>query len=199
MIGVEVKEYNLPDFNEREILRYCGVKEIDERFSTILQACKKEAQEVISARVCYAVLPVKIDGETCDFGAFSLLSKHLSKNLQNAKKTVVFVATVGVGMDRLIAKYGKISPVKALCMQAIGSERAEALADEFCGALKEKFTGVLPRFSPGYGDLSLQTQKKIFNLLNPQKNIGVSLTDTLLMAPSKSVSAFVGIDESKEE
>ena len=195
MLSVEVKEYTLSQYNQKEILRYCGIKSADEGFSAILQACQEEANEVVSARVCYALLPVRVENTICDFGVFFLSSKHLAKALQGCKRAVIFVATVGVAMDRLIAKYGKISPVKALCMQAIGSERAEAVADEFCKELKEQFTDTRPRFSPGYGDLSLETQGKIFDLLNPAKNIGVSLTDNLLMTPSKSISAFVGIVE----
>ena len=49
-----------------------------------------------------------------------------------------------------------------------------------------------PRFSPGFGDVSLENQKHFFNLL-PCSKIGLSLMDTLIMAPEKSVTAFVGI------
>ena len=49
-----------------------------------------------------------------------------------------------------------------------------------------------PRFSPGYGDLSLEVQKEIFSLLDCPRKIGVSLGDSLLMTPSKSVTAIIG-------
>ena len=50
-----------------------------------------------------------------------------------------------------------------------------------------------PRFSPGYGDLPLSLQREISRILNMPKEIGVSLTDTMLMTPSKSVTALIGV------
>ena len=89
-------------------------------------------------------------------------------------------------------KYSKISPVKALIFQAIGAERIEKLCDVFCKDIaKERKTK--PRFSPGFGDLPLTIQKDIFAALDCGKNIGLSLTDSMLMSPTKSVTAIVGI------
>ncbi|MBR5296236.1 MAG: Vitamin B12 dependent methionine synthase activation subunit, partial [Clostridia bacterium] len=99
---------------------------------------------------------------------------------------------IGIGLDRLIAKYSRISPSKAILFQGIGSERVEALCDTFCNTFKEK-SKTFPRFSPGYGDLSLEVQKDVFSLLNCSKNTGIFLNDNLLMTPTKSVTAFMGI------
>ena len=54
---------------------------------------------------------------------------------------------------------------------------------------------IKPRFSPGYGDVPLEIQKDIVMLLDCAKRIGVSLNDSLLMSPSKSVTAFIGLQE----
>ena len=50
-----------------------------------------------------------------------------------------------------------------------------------------------PRFSPGYGDFPLECQPGLFRLLGVQRNIGVTLTDSLLMLPTKSVTAVIGL------
>ena len=117
----------------------------------------------------------------------------MCKNLKNTKKVILFAATIGIGIDRLIAKYSKISPSKAVVLDAIGSERIEALCDEFCEDLKRKFGNLKPRFSAGYGDLSVEKQNEIFSILKCDKNIGLTLNDSFMMSPSKSVTAFVGI------
>ena len=52
-----------------------------------------------------------------------------------------------------------------------------------------------PRFSPGYGDFSLEHQREFFRILEVQKKIGVTLTESLLMMPSKSVTAVIGLSE----
>ena len=49
------------------------------------------------------------------------------------------------------------------------------------------------RFSPGYGDLPLQAQRAIFDALQCHKEIGLYLNESLLMSPTKSVTAIVGI------
>ena len=52
-----------------------------------------------------------------------------------------------------------------------------------------------PRFSAGYGDLSLSVQKDIFSVLDCARKIGLTLNDSLIMSPSKSVTAVVGISD----
>ena len=82
-------------------------------------------------------------------------------------------------------------------MQAIGAERIEALCDAFCDKLKaeksEKGLFLRPRFSAGYGDLSIELQRDIMRALDCGRKIGVTLNESLLMSPSKSVTAIVGI------
>ena len=104
-------------------------------------------------------------------------------------------ATVGVGIDRLIAKYSRISPSKALMLQAIGAERIEALCNAFCNDLSACDNSCIKRFSPGYGDLPLEVQRDIFSVLDCGKYIGVSLNGSLVMSPSKSVTAFAVASE----
>lgn len=189
-----LKTYQEPPFCEKEILRYAGCKSYDEELLQLLRACIKEVRGKLSYKVCYRELPVTITEETCDFGCLTMQSQNLAKNLKDCKTAILFAATLGVEIDRLIAKYGRISPSKALLFQAIGAERIEALCDIFCEDMaKEKGVALKPRFSPGYGDLSLESQKDIFQILDCFKRIGVSLNDSLLMSPSKSVTAFVGI------
>ena len=200
MITVITKNYPKPPVCEQEILRYAGCKSPDNETLNLLKTCLNEAEDVLKYKVCFCVLPLKISDDLCELSGLRILSANLSKNLSGCNKSLLFGATLGVGIDRLISKYGKISPAKALMMQAIGTERIEALCDTFCGEYcKENDVGLTPRYSPGYGDLSLEVQRKIFDILSCSKNIGLSLNDSLLMSPSKSVTAFAGIGKSNEK
>ncbi len=193
------KKYTDLPFCEREILRYAGCKEINEEMMNLARECINEVKTKLAYKVCYRQFEVEICGDVCDFGAFSLSSKKLALNLQGCKSVVLFAATIGVDIDRLISKYGRICPSKALIFQAIGTERIEAVCDAFClDIAKEYNTGTKPRFSPGYGDLPLSSQKDIFSVLSPEKQIGLFLTDSMLMSPSKSVTAIVGLSDKKE-
>lgn len=194
------KAYQEPPFCEREILRYAGCKEADSAISALLSECIKEVRDKLTYKVCYRELPLMVDGDVCDFNVFKLQSEKLALNLKDCKSVILFAATVGVDIDRLIAKYGRISPSKALMLQAIGAERIEALCDKFCAdTSREMNVALRPRFSPGYGDLPLRIQKEIFAVLDCSKRIGLSLNDSLLMSPSKSVTAFVGIGSKEKQ
>lgn len=191
--------YSAPAVCEREILRYAGCKSADIQTQKLLNDCLNEVKDKLSYKVCFCKLNACVNNDICDFTAFKVQSNKLSKNLIGCKEVIVFGATVGVGIDRLISKYSHISPAKALMLQAIGAERIEALCDTFCEDVKTRFnTGLKPRFSAGYGDLPLDTQKQIFNLLNCSKYIGLALNDSLIMSPSKSVTAFVGLCDEEE-
>lgn len=188
------RSYEAPALCKKEILRYAGCKNSDSEIISLLESCLKEAGNKFTYKVCYRKLPVKTDGDICDFEAFRLRSSQLAANLKDCMYVIVFAATVGVEIDRLIAKYSRLSPAKALMLQAIGTERIEALCDMFCTDIaRELHSGQKPRFSPGYGDLTLLAQKDIFAVLDCEKRIGLTLNDSLLMSPSKSVTAFVGI------
>lgn len=192
MSGSVVVNINPPSVNVREVLRYAGCKGADSAVEELLNECIEEAQGVLSYRICYCRLPLEIEGEECRMGSLRLHSKALAKTLQGCKEAVLFGATLGVGIDRLIGKYLRLSPAKALMMDALGTERIEALCDAFCKGQECKIT---PRFSAGYGDLSLAVQPNLFALLQCEKKIGLCLTDGLMMSPTKSVTAIFGIKE----
>ena len=73
------------------------------------------------------------------------------------------------------------------------------LLESYCDEVQAQAeTGGLlqrPRFSPGYGDWPLEEQRQLFAVLNCAKRIGLTLTDGLMMAPSKSVTAIIGLSE----
>ena len=191
---ISVKNYTEPSVSEREILRYSGCKTADRETEALIKSCVEEMLPRLSYKVCYRVFDVSVHGDLCDFGLFSLNSADLARNLTGASRAVIFAATVGVEADRLIAKYARLSPSRALILQAVGAERIEALCDVFCDDIAKEYNASLkPRFSPGYGDLPLESQRKIFDLLSPERNIGLFLTESLLMTPSKSVTAITGL------
>ncbi|MEE0945298.1 MAG: vitamin B12 dependent-methionine synthase activation domain-containing protein [Acutalibacteraceae bacterium] len=192
MSTVLIKNYSQLDIGTAQVLKTMGCKEAVSEISSLIKDSIKEVQNVLSYRVCYFVLDVDIRNDNCDFSFFKVKSQSLAKFLNDKKKVVLFAATVGVELDRLIYKYSKTAPSKAVVIDAIGSLQIEALCDKFCA----EFVGeekAKRRFSAGYGDLPLETQKEIFSLLDCSKNIGLTLTHSLIMSPSKSVTAFLGI------
>lgn len=182
-----------PPVDRDEIFRYAEMKEPTEEANRLLSQCLEEGKDAFSYRVCYRILPLEIQDGICTLEDFPLCSQNLNRHLSGCDRVAVFAATVGFGVDRLIGKYAALSPARALMFQAMGTERVEALCDAFCRFLNEKGHKTTLRFSPGYGDLPLECQKTVFSLLDCTRTCGITLNDSLLMSPTKSVTAFVGL------
>ncbi len=197
MNKILIKTYPEAEIDRREILRYLGIRGEISQIEELLMSCLSECKSAFQNSVAYIELPLKIEGETLRFGDLSVKSSSLAKHLSGCESAIIFVATVGIEIDRLIAKYSKISPSKSVVFQAIGTERIESLADTFekeTVAEKAKIRlSTVSRFSPGYGDFPLEFQKEIFSLLDCPRRIGLTLNESMLMTPSKSVSAIIGI------
>ena len=192
-----VKSYVLPPINRREVFRYAGIRslsgESDELISRLDEAISL-IEGTLNPRVCFCELAIR----DCDFGA----SLDIKKNLRNSHSVIFFASTLGIELDRLILKYSVLSPATALLLEALGNERIEALCDSFCEDMRKtklkSGESLRPRFSAGYGDLPLEYQQKIFDLLNPSFHIGLTLNESYLMSPSKSVTALIGVEKIEE-
>ena len=185
--------------NKSEIFRYLGHKqgmEISTEVTAMVDEVLHKILQNSVPKVCYKRFRLEIS-EEIEFGFVSIKSKELMQNLEGCKEAVVFAATIGIFTDRQIQKETILSPVKACIYQAVGAAVIEAVCDDFNKWLLKEETkkgfGLKPRFSPGYGDVPLWVQKDICRELNAAKNAGITLTDSMLMIPEKSVTAIVGI------
>ncbi len=199
---VYIKSYNSPEVDKKEVLRYARA-DGDTVTLALLDSCIAEARDKLSYKVCFARFPVTVSGEEIDLGFTKICSRSLAICLEGCHEVVILGATVGFGIDRLIEKYSILTPSRAVMLQALGSERVEALCDAFCHDLaeeeKKKGNVIRPRFSPGYGDLPLEVQRDVFRALDCTRTVGISLNDNLFMNPTKSVTAIIGIKGNKDE
>lgn len=149
-------------------------------------------------RACCVKVPVKIKENIIDLGFMQAESKSLRKNLEGCDEAYILAATTGINSQRLIEKNSVISPIKGIVTDCVGSAAIEAFCDKI--NLSFENSGFLrPRFSPGYGDLCIDCQRKIVDFLYANKNIGLSLTESLMMVPKKSVTAIIGIGKEKNK
>ncbi len=130
---------------------------------------------------------------TLDLGFARVTSQALAKNLEECDRIVLFAATVGPAVDRLILKYERLSPARAALLQAMGGSAAEHWCEDVDARIRALYGATRPRFSCGYGDLPLTLQYDIFRALDATRLLGLTLTDGGLMSPTKSVTAIIGI------
>ena len=119
-----------------------------------------------------------------------LKSAALSRALRGAKRAYLFAATLGHEVDLLLRRYAATDSADLLIAQAAATAVLEGYADEVCETLEGPRT---PRFSPGYGALPLEVQRDFLAAVDGQRRLGITLTDTFLMIPSKSVTAIIGV------
>ena len=122
----------------------------------------------------------------------TLLGTLPARYLSDCSEAILVLATVGGGVDRMIAAQSVRSLTDSLLADAAGSAAVEALLDAFCDEMA-KTDSIKPRISPGYGDFLIENQLQILRYLDGTKNLGICLNDSLLMTPVKSVSALIGI------
>lgn len=186
--------------NFKEVWRYAGYfgdytraeTELQEHLDKVLA----DLAGKFSYKICYRRMPLEWNHGVPQL-PFANESQKLAATLIGCKEVVLFGATIGLEIDRYIARYQRTSPVKALLAQAYGAERIESLCDTFCDGLDAQVQPMglttTRRYSPGYGDLPLATQTELFRLLDCSRQIGLTLNNSLLMTPTKSVTAIFGI------
>lgn len=194
----------------KEVQRYMGyhgivdiAPEISEKINKAIEHLGTQSHpRIISKeyRITVAEKTVTLHAENEDV---TFESEGLVRNLTGCCGAVLLAATIGPACDMLVRRASITSAADSAVYQAAGAAAIEAFLDDYNDKLKTSYEArglfLRPRFSPGYGDLKLEHQKDWFRLLDITKQIGIELTDSLLMVPTKSVTAIIGIgiDETK--
>lgn len=121
----------------------------------------------------------------------------IARPLQGAATLAFFVVTAGKGMtDWSQALMGQQDHLQAYFVDALGSELVEKAADwveeQIIAWALKRGRGTTNRYSPGYCGWSVAEQHQLFSLL-PPAFCGITLTESALMQPEKSVSGVIGI------
>lgn len=194
------------EMNRREVLRYLGYggQSPDEQVSELLLECWDELTAAAAPRCLSRSFDLCFfEEDGIDVSCFQTHSKSLRKNLEDCEQVLLFAATLGAQADLLIQKYNRLQMSKAVILQA----EAAAMLEDYCNQenarLKDAYEAegwyLRPRFSPGYGDFPLECQRALIAGLEAGKRIGITLTDSLLMVPAKSVTAVIGISRIRRD
>lgn len=185
---------------QREILRYLGYgrKDADEKVNQLIAQAVEQLQQVIAPKHIYQCYPVVgIDQDSVALSCFSMKSSKLARHLSGCHEVILFAATLGVQVDQLIKRYESVEMSRAVVMQAAATALIEEYCDQVCSQIsaeqQQRGNFVKMRFSPGYGDFPLEYQRMLTGVLETAKRVGIVLTDTLIMSPSKSVTAVIGV------
>jgi hypothetical protein len=196
------------EINFKEVYRYLGYRGVapDEQTEALVATVAEKVRA--AARPVHGRRRVPIEWHDRDAGRFSLgrmevKSRDLAKNLDGCSEAYMFAATLGMGIDMMIRRAELKSMIEASVIQAVSA----ALTEGYCDSINKEINESIraeglyprPRYSPGFGDFGLEYQPEFLDILAAQKEIGIKLTDGLLMIPSKSVTALIGISDRPRE
>ena len=185
------------NIDPKEVAVYLGYYSANSVSDKLIAECIEEYKKAVSYKAC--IKKIRVCSENCvDLGFIKTESSSLKKNLCGCEYAYIMAATTGFDAQRLIERNAIISPLKGMVTDCVGSAAIEAFCDEINLSL-ENTDFLRPRFSPGYGDMAIDYQKDIVAFLDTKKNIGLTLTDSLMMTPVKSVTAIIGIGKEKNK
>lgn len=131
--------------------------------------------------------------------ALELRGKSIAAHLAGAVSVGVMAVTIGMGIDRELRRLSFVDRVGQVVFDAAATALVERAADaaeaSIVAQARERGLFCNYRFSPGYGDLPLETQPTLLAAVDAYRRLGITLSESLLMSPTKSVTAVVGMFE----
>lgn len=183
-----------------EALRYLGVKGVpDEALQREAGDVARQLTRAVTPRCVWRVFPLEHRAEGALLaGADLLLPGEMAETmLAQCGRAALLACTLGAGFEALLRAQQVRGMARAALLDACGSVWVEAGCDEAEREIASRFPDAYftDRFSPGYGDLPLALQRDICAILDAQRRLGVQVTDSFLMNPSKSVTAVIGLSD----
>ena len=202
------EDYDVRSVERGEVLRYLGyagqalTPELDARIDEVVAHCLATCRPRGVTRVFGVAgrgekggVPVlRLSGT-----ALELAGRSIAEHLEGAVAVGVLAVTVGMGAEAELRRLSLIDPTAQVIFDAAGTAAVERAADAAEASIVAEaherglFCGT--RFSPGYGDLPLSTQPVLLDALDAGRLLGIRLSPALLMSPTKSVTAVVGLFE----
>ena len=159
----------------------------------LIEKCEGALRSAMDCRYTARKIALSFPQEdVVDLGFARAESHSLYRNLKGCGEGFVMAVTIGIGTERLLNRLSLLSNAEHFITDALASAAVEAV----CDRAEEIIKGDLvcrPRFSPGYGDLSLEIQPKLLAMVEGQKLLGITLSNSLLMSPMKSITAIMGV------
>ena len=182
-----------------EALRYLGAAKADRDTRRLAEECARTLESRLSPRYLWRAFRIarRGGGLLLPEAGLALPGKLARKMLEECDTAVLTVCTLGAGFDRLEKEWEARDMARAAVTDACGSAWTEAACDEAEREIRSRFPGryLTDRFSPGYGDLPLSLQADFLAALDAGRKLGVTVNESFLLLPCKSVTAVIGVSD----
>ena len=164
-----------------------------------------KSKYLLRPRVLYEIYPVKsfvherleLDSNPIHSGNGYLSGSLIAQHIAAAQEVIVMLCTIGSALDETVSSLFKSDPLQAVALDGVGSAAVENLAIQACNYFeaqaKASGQNTSMPLNPGMVGWSVdEGQLQIFTLLDYDQ-IQVSLTDSYMMVPNKSLSMVLGM------
>lgn len=187
-----------------EAARYMGIKGTPtEAISDMLERCERLVRERVRPKYVYLETSVEFTDNGVALGAMSepLTGEDIKKHLKGCDRAIMLAATLSQEADKLIRQAAVTDMAESLAIDCLCSAAVEQVCNRAEEEIFQKHDATYRtwRFSPGYGDLPISLQRSFLIALNAQRRIGLTVTESSLLIPSKSVTAVIGISDTEIE
>lgn len=187
--------------NKDEVLRYLGYKNqrIDTQLDNLIEESMIETRKIIKPRRIYRSFDILRMNGLINLSGCNLVldGEDIKEHLKKAERCVLMAVTLGNEIDTKIRYYERIDMTKALILDACATTAIEEICDNICKEIEDELivrnNTLTSRYSPGYGDLSIDIQKSFLSVLGAERSIGLTVSEHNILMPRKSVTAIVGI------
>lgn len=184
--------------DKAETLRYLGHRgqALSDELSEIIDSCIYECEQTCRPRFIYERYDIIHEDNKIYLkdSSLVLVGDNIKKYLSSSEKIILLAATLGYESDKLIKKYAVADMTRSIVIDAVASSLIENVCDQCEREIKSKHSAK-SRFSPGYGDFPLETQRLLLNLLDAERKIGLYCNDANILIPQKSVTAIIALCE----
>ncbi len=128
---------------------------------------------------------------------FFKLQRIVTGQLRKSEKAALFVCTIGRAMETWTKKLSSegdttLSYIVDTVASVTEEQAVDVLHDYIAKQMQMRGLKVTNRYSPGYCDWSVSEQHLLFSFF-PVNFCGITLTESALMVPIKSVSGIIGV------
>lgn len=188
--------------NRAEAFRYMGYKggTIPQNIEELANECEARLLAEITPKFVWRVFDIENASEGVEVKNTSLVfkGKDIAEHLRGCERCVLLAATLGGGADAVIRAYEAGAMEKAVIADCLASAAIEQVCNDAAEREIQAQLGVYNftwRFSPGYGDFPLDIQGEFLKVLDAGRRIGLSVSESLILLPRKSVTAVMGISK----
>lgn len=196
----------LTGVNKQEVLKYLGYRggELSDEYKEKIDSIAETIMKTAEPKACSVILKIEnhapLEFENAEI---VLGGEDIKKHLATSDECMFMAASLGGDIDRLIKKYSATDMEKAVIADACASAAIENVCDNYVRRAEEAYNKkglyLTDRFSPGYGDMPLESQRIVCDVTQCAKSIGLLCTRTMILEPTKSVTALVGISDKVQQ